>query len=440
MSPAIGQLRDGLFNGRADAGLVRLYGEAALDFQKKRYLLLLDEAEKRTLGDDCLLVSAPGRTELGGNHTDHNNGRALAAAVDLDCIAAAAPTNDPLVTLFSADYPETIRLDLTDLTPRSTEQGTPQALIRGTAAARTESGRPVGGFTGVVHSTCRTGTGLSSSAAFSMLIGTTFSCLFEQMLPEPVMLARNGQYAENHFFGKPCGLMDQLSSAVGETLAIDFKNPDQPHITRITTSFEKSGYRLLVIDTGTGHTELTPDYAAIPEEISRCTHFLGQAKARGLSLADVSPRLGELRQQAGDRALLRLLHFIAEDRRAAEQARALEAADFATFLELVKQSGRSSCGLLQNCSSPANSREQGILLAIALTELYFPNGICRVHGGGFAGTVQAYIDDASFAGYRSFMEQVFGTGSVLPIRIGRPGVCSFDGRDWQFYQTTAKES
>ena len=432
MSATPAALREALISGRADQGLLRLYGRSALSFQKKRYLQLVEAAQKETLGNQCLLVSAPGRTELGGNHTDHNNGRVLAAAVDLDCVAIAAPVDVPAVCLSSSDYPDTIRVDLQELAPRPEEQATPHGLIRGTAAARVDNGRQLGGFSCIVHSTCRPGTGLSSSAAFAITIGTVFSLLCDADLPDPVQLARDAQYAENNFFGKPCGLMDQLSSAVGSTLAIDFQNPQLPVIRRIDSSFEDAGYRLLIIDTGSSHVELTADYAAIPEEIARCTRILGTDKARGLRLEDVAPHLAELRQQAGDRALLRLIHFIAEDQRAARQAEALEAADFKTYLELVRASGRSSCELLQNCSTSKNTHEQGLLLAIALTEHYFPGAICRVHGGGFAGTVQAYIDAASAADYIHFMEQVFGRGSVLPVNIGRPGLCWFDGTNWSF--------
>ncbi len=433
-------LGEALRSGRADDGLRRLYGTSALAFQKKRYLQLSATAQEQELGGNCLLVSAPGRTELGGNHTDHNNGRVLAAAVDLDCVAIAAPLDEPVVYLSSSDYPETIRVELKELAPLPAERARPLVLIRGTAAARANScrqkagqrTRPIGGFSGVVHSTCRPGTGLSSSAAFTLTVGTIFSLLYDDELPNPVQLAGDAQYAENNYFGKPCGLMDQLSSAVGSTLAIDFKNPQQPVISRINSNFEDSGYRLLLIDTGASHVELTADYAAVPEEIARCTRILGTDKARGLRLQDLVPRLAELRRQAGDRALLRLIHFIAEDQRAARQAESLGTADFKTYLELVRASGRSSCELLQNCSTPADSHEQGILLAIALTDHYFPGAVCRVHGGGFAGTVQAYIDQAAAADYILFMERVFGSGSVLPVRIGRPGLCWFDGSNWSF--------
>ncbi len=430
MSCPINELINRLNRGQADTGLIQLSGKTGIDVQKKRYLKLLDEGKKHVSGDQFILVSAPGRTELGGNHTDHNNGRVLASAVDLDCLALATPTDDLSVTLFSAEYSEPIRVELEQLTAQPEEQGTPHALIRGVAAARRNQGRSIGGFSAVVHSTCTPGTGLSSSAAFSVLVGGIFAFLYEGMVSDPVQLAHDARTAENKFFGKPCGLMDQLSSSVGSTLGIDFQNPDKPDITRITAAFDSSGYQLVIIDTGGSHIALTPDYSSIPAEIEMCTKVLGKDKARGLSPDDLLNNIDKLRDVAGDRAVLRLMHFICEDQRAALQVRALQDNNFTYFLELVKQSGESSCKLLQNCASSTNTREQGILLARSLSDHYFPEAVCRVHGGGFAGTVQAYIANESFAAYRQFMEQIFGRDAVIPIRIGRPGICSFAEHGW----------
>ncbi|MEJ2057463.1 MAG: galactokinase family protein, partial [Desulfofustis sp.] len=377
-----------LEQGAADAGLVRLYGETALDFQRQRYLNLLGRAEQ-LLGDrPPVLASAPGRTELGGNHTDHNNGRVLASAVDLDCIGFGVPADYQRITIYSDGHPEPIRVELNSLTPQQEEEGTPQALIRGVAAARAEQNRKLGGFSAVVHSTCKPGTGLSSSAAFSVLIGGIFAALFDQDPVNPIQLARDGRFAENHFFGKPCGLMDQLSSALGQTLGIDFAVPENPQITHIESDFKRFGYQLLIIDTGGSHSSLTPEYAAVTAEIGRAVRLLGAEKARGITIEAVLKQIHEIRRQAGDRALLRLLHFIAEDQRAAEQTAALQRGDWARFLRLVKSSGNSSCRFLQNCSSAATTEDQGLLLAMALTEQLFPKAFCRVHGGGFAGTVQ----------------------------------------------------
>lgn len=421
-----------LDRGDADDGLAKLYGTSALNFQKTRYKTLLDEAERKLDGQNYIFASAPGRTELGGNHTDHNNGRVLASAVDLDCVAAVTPSHEPIVTLFSDDFTEPIIVDLRSLTPDRSEQGSSHALIRGVAAARKRSGKTVDGFSGIIHSTCRPGTGLSTSAAFSVLIGGIFALLCGDENVDPVQLARDAQYAENNFFGKPCGLMDQLSSSVGTTLGIDFKNPTQPAITKIEFRPENSGYRLIVIDTGGCHVNLTPEYAAVTEEIAEATALLNREKARGITLETVLDRIPEIRAEAGDRALLRLMHFILEDTRAARQLEALQRNDFNQFLTLVKQSGASSCSLLQNCNTSLNSREQGIMLARALSEQFFPDSLCRVHGGGFAGTAQAYVPTDQFDAYRDFMVLVFGSGSVIPIRIGRPGFCAFTETGWLF--------
>ena len=434
MNNTVSALIGALNAGQADQGLTILYGKAALTEQQSRYQHLLADAELRLRGNGCFVASAPGRTELGGNHTDHNNGRVLASAVDLDCIAAVAPSGDDRVSLFSGEYHEPISIDLHNLSPDPTESNRPEALIRGVAAARQRQGKAIRGFTAVVDSTCKPGTGLSSSAAFGVLIGGIFSVL-EGEAPEPLQLARDGQLAENEFFGKPCGLMDQLSSAAGYTLGIDFAKPANPAITRIDTSFEDWGYRLVIIDTGGSHSDLTGEYAAVPEEIGWVNSFLQRDKARGLSVADVLEQISELRAETGDRAVLRVLHFITEDMRAARQTDALLRRDYEQFLELVEQSGDSSCKLLQNCSSTKNSREQGILLAIALTEQLFPRAVCRVHGGGFAGTAQAYVPKDQYDDYQLLMAQVFGEGSVIPVITGRPGFCHFTATGWLFPET-----
>jgi galactokinase len=437
MNSTVADLREALAAGRADQGMIRLYGKTALAGQQARYRQLLADAEPRLEDRGCFLASAPGRTELGGNHTDHNNGRVLASAVNLDCIAAVSPRGDDRVSLFSREYPDPISISLDILSPDPAERTTSEALIRGVGAARRQRGRPIRGFTAVIDSTCKPGTGLSSSAAFAVLVGGIFGVL-ENEAPEPLELARDAQFAENEFFGKPCGLMDQLSSAAGYTLGIDFADPAHPAMTRIETGFEDWEYRLLLIDTGGSHSDLTGEYAAVTEEISRVTRLLQRDRARGLSVTDVLERVPMLRVKAGDRPLLRVLHFITEDLRAARQTEALLQRDYEYFLELVRQSGRSSCRQLQNCSSSGNIREQGILLAISLTEQLFPKAVCRVHGGGFAGTAQAYVPKDQFDDYELVMKQVFGEGSVVPVVTGRPGFCHFTAAGWLFYDTDGR--
>ena len=285
----------------------------------------------------------------------------------------------------------------------------------------------------MIPSHVKPGTGLSSSAAFSVLIGTIFSALFDLKPPDPVQLARDGRFAENLYFGKPCGLMDQLASAVGATLGIDFKDPDNPAITQLDREVERFGYKLLIVDTGTSHADLSADYATVTEEIGRAVEVLGADVARGLTNESVLEHITEIRRRAGDRPLLRLLHFINEDQRAAEQLTALKTGDFSRFLELVEDSGDSSCRFLQNCSSSRNHSEQGILLGMALTRTFFPEAVCRVHGGGFAGTVQTYVPRDQFNDYQLILNRVFGEGAVLPVLIGRPGCCIFTEDGWHFH-------
>lgn len=426
----IGRCRDiisAIFSGELDASFAALYGKGAVPEQKRRYLQLLNnlvDGDADVLG---LMVSAPGRTELGGNHTDHNNGNVLAAAVDLDCVAAVAPINTAEIILISDEYQDEIRIDLTELEPQPDEYGTAEALVRGMASVFYQETGQIGGVRGYLSSTCKPGTGLSSSAAFSVLIGGILNFLYGAKSLSAERIAHLAKEAENRFFGKPCGLMDQMSSSVGGTLAIDFLKHDTPIIHRVAVSAAASGYKLMVIDTGGSHIELTADYAAIPNEIRRATEVFGRDVARGLTREEVIEKLPLLRERAGDRAVLRLLHFIEENDRAVDQATALKNGDFTRYLELAGASGESSAMLLQNCSSSGSTTEQGILLALALTKLLCPSAVARVHGGGFAGTIQVYVPEREVSHYTEQMENVFGRSSVIPLLIGRPGVIGLNG-------------
>ena len=432
MSDSVQQLHKLIDSGDCDNGFARLYGTNGLPAQKQRYCNMLAWASERFAESAALFVSAPGRTELGGNHTDHNNGRVLAAAVDLDCVALVTPNDDKAVNVYSAELDRHINLDLNILEPQTGEYGSPESLVRGVAAGLKNMSCTVGGFTGIVNSTCKPGSGLSSSAAFSLLVGTAVAHFYSDQNISPVNLAHAARYAENVFFGKPCGLMDQVSSAVGEVVAIDFKDPEEPIITRVAANFDKSDFQIVIIDTGSSHAELTPEYAAIPDEIEQALQVFNRQAARGLSMEDIFGQLPEIRSRAGDRALLRLMHFVCEDERAHQQANALQQGRFYDFLELVKQSGASSCNLLQNCVPQSESRNQGVLLALALTAQICPGAACRVHGGGFAGTIQAYIPRHEIERYKLLMESVFGDTSVLAVKIGRPGISLLSETGWYF--------
>ncbi|MFV0437043.1 MAG: galactokinase [Desulfopila sp.] len=391
--------------------------------QRSRYLRLVDRMLALDPEATGLLVSAPGRTELAGNHTDHQHGNVLAAAVDLDCVAAISPNRQPLVELVSAGIAEPIVVSLDDLSPRPDERGKPAALVRGMAAMIAAEIGSISGFRGAVHSTCPSGAGLSTSAAFSVLIGTAFTLLGADRSISAERLARMAQEAENRYFGKPCGLMDQMSSAVGGILAIDFHQPEQPLLQPLPLTVTLAGYSLVVVDTGGDHTSLTAEYAAIPEEMRAAARVLGHDSGRGVTRDELLATLPAIRRQAGDRAALRLLHFVEEDLRAQRMRRALAAGDIRSYLALVRASGKSSCMLLQNCANPGNTREQGILLGLAVSERFCPEAVARVHGGGFAGTIQAYVPHRDLRQYSQEMSGIFGEKAVIPLRIGRPGAC-----------------
>jgi galactokinase len=423
MTDTVGDYVDALKGGSLDADLLALYGKAEFADQKQRYARLLETMEARFAPDTAAVIISPGRTELGGNHTDHNHGQVLAAAVHLDCVAVAAPVPGMQVVIHSSGFPELIRADLSDLAPRPEERGRSESLVRGVAAGLAEKGCRIGGFTACVNSTVLPGSGLSSSAAFGILLGGIFNHLFNRCGTTAFDLAGIAKLAENEFFGKPCGFMDQLTCALGGVLHIDFKSHLDPDVERIDFEFTQAGYQLAVVDTGGNHAELTPEYAAITKEMGAAALLLGKEVLRELSIGEVIRAIPRLRQKAGDRAILRTIHFVEENQRVGAMVSALRRNQVEAYLKLVSASGASSWRLLQNCFRTSTPQLQGIPLAQTLTERFLDgNGACRVHGGGFEGTIQAYVPKARFDDYRKFMERVFGPGSVMALRIRRPGV------------------
>jgi galactokinase len=420
MSPMLsgGEWLDMLQAADLDGALADLYGEGELNMQRARYAGLIRAMRQDFNQKEMALISAPGRCELGGNHTDHNRGRVLAAAIHLDCLAAASKREDLSIRIRSGQHPDLIRVDLNRLDPVESEQHTPHALVRGVAAGFKKSNCRISGFDAWVDSRVLVGGGLSSSAAFEVLVGGIFNHLFNQGRMDYLTLAGLGTEAENRFFGKPCGRMDQIASAAGGFSAIDFKCLERPVVRRLSFSFKKQGYCLCVVNTGGSHADLTPEYAAIREEMNQGAKLLGRPAAQGIGMAEVIDNLPRLRKEAGDRAVLRLIHFIKEDQRAADQAKALSQGNLADFFCLVNRSGDSSWRLLQNCYSLRNPHEQPIPLALSLTRDFLAgDGACRIQGGGFAGTIQAYIPLHSLEDYTRLMEPVFGKGSVIPLRI-----------------------
>ena len=362
--------------------------------------------------------SAPGRTEIGGNHTDHQRGRVLAAAVNLDTCAAVRCNGTDRIRIQSQGYPM-CEVDLKELTPVASEINSTPALVRGVAARFHQLGCKVEGFDAYVESTVLPGSGLSSSAAYEVLIGTIINHMFFGGKVSQAEVAMIGQYAENVFFGKPCGLMDQTASAVGGLVTIDFAEKDKPVIESVEFDFASCGHALCIIDSRASHADLTDEYAAITIELKTiCDHF-GKEVLTQIAEADFYAAIPALREKCGDRAVLRAIHFYAENARVPKQVAALRAGNFAEFLRLVKESGYSSYMYLQNVIPAGYKAHQDVALSLALCQQYLKGqGAFRVHGGGFAGTVQAFVPFEILEAFRAGVDAVLGEGAchVLSIR------------------------
>ncbi len=384
-----------------------------------RYVDLLERYEN-TFGTegDITLYSAPGRTEIGGNHTDHDNGRVLAAPVNMDIIAAVSPTDDHMIRIRSDERPM-IEIDLDDLSIHPSEVNRTHSLIRGMAAKFAEMGAELGGFQAVATSTVLSGSGLSSSAAFEVLIGNILNHLYYGDRADAVQIAQIGQYAENVYFGKPSGLLDQMASSVGNLITIDFKDSDVPVVKKVDVDFEKSGLKLCIINSWASHEDLTDEYAACTVEMHAVAGYFGQKVLRDVDRKDFLQAIPELRKQFGDRAVLRAVHFYQDDARVPKEVQALEAEDFDTFLGLVKDSGRSSWEYLQNIVPTGAKEHQEMAVVLALCdELLQGEGAYRVHGGGFAGTCQAFVPADRIDEFTQTVNRILGGDScyVLDIR------------------------
>ncbi len=386
----------------------------------KRFDQLIEKFKQIFHQSDLHLFSTPGRTEIGGNHTDHNHGRVLAGSVNLDSIAVAAINQSNMITLHSEGYPQPFLVNLDQLDKIASEAGTTSALIRGIAARFKQLGFHIGGFNAWVASDVLPGSGLSSSASIEVLIGTIFNALFNGSKVPPQTIALIGQFAENEYFGKPCGLMDQTTCAVGGIITIDFQNPKEPVVRKVHFDFASQSYSLLVVDTGGNHADLTDEYAAVTKEMKAVAQALGADVCRQIRYHDLIAKINEIRPRLGDRAILRAIHFLGDNARVLEQVSALEKGDFKRFLMLVNESGNSSFKWLQNIYTTKNVREQGVALALAVTEKFIADlgeGACRVHGGGFAGTIQVFLPNAGVTDYIQLIESIFGTGKALVLSI-----------------------
>ncbi len=398
-----------------------LYGRRAPE-APARYTELVDKYS-RAFGDarELSIFSAPGRTEIGGNHTDHQHGMVMAASVDLDAIAAAAPNGSGRVCVISDGY-GVCEADLRELSASPARRGTMEALVQGVLAGFERMGCPLSGFNAYVMSDVLPGSGLSSSAAFEVLIGCAANHLLFDGRASAVDIAKAGQYAENVYFGKPCGLMDQTASAVGGAVAIDFNDPERPVVSEVDFDFIKSGHVLCVIDTGADHAGLTDEYAAITEEMDSAAAFFGRSVLRDVPEDEFMKNIVKLREVCGDRAVLRAMHFYDDSGRVPQLSAALSAGDFDSFLQIIDQSGRSSWEYLQNIYPSGEARRQPMALALAMCRrLLKGRGACRVHGGGFAGTVQAFVPEDIFDEFSRGIEEVFGPGSCRRLMIRPAG-------------------
>lgn len=421
--PNVQELKAQLMSGAYDDRLRRVYvTDDAVQEQRARYAALAETFASLYNADrDVRLFSAPGRTEVGGNHTDHNHGKVLAAAVNLDVIAAVKKTDNGVIRLKSAGYPmDTV--DTADLAVKEEEKERSAALIRGVCARLSALGYKVGGFDAVTASRVLKGSGLSSSAAFEVLVVTILSHLYNDDAIAPVEAAQVSKYAENVYFGKPSGLLDQMAASVGGFTTMDFADPAAPKIEKIDFDLGKFGYALCVVDTGGNHADLTGEYAAVPAEMKAVAAELGASVLREVDEEKFYAAIPSLRKTVGDRAILRAIHFFRDNRIVDEEVSALKSGDFEAFKQLVIASGRSSATNLQNVFAVVNPQEQGLSLALALIErLLEGRGAYRVHGGGFAGTVQAYVPLDMLAEFRKEIEAVFGAGACYVLSIRSAG-------------------
>lgn len=426
----IAEIKAAIFAGKYDNIFNTLYPDN-LDAAKERYVTAC-ESFSEYFGDenDVRIFSAPGRTEVGGNHTDHQHGRVLAGSVNLDVIAIVSKNDDNVVRIESKGY-KVDPVDLNCLEANEAEYGKTSALIRGCCAFFKKAGHNIGGFNAFTTSDVLGGSGLSSSAAYEVLLCNILNCIFNDgKATDRVEIAKISQKAEREYFGKPCGLLDQMASSQGGFTAIDFNDPNTPVVEHIDFDLAAHGYTLCVIDTHGDHADLTRDYADITVECREISRYFGKDFLREVDTKSFYASIAQLRERFGDRAVLRAIHFFNEDARAEEQKIALKQDNFEHFLDLVNESGDSSYKYLQNVYSTSNVKAQGLCLALALTDMFLNgDGACRVHGGGFAGTIQCYIPTDRLADYKEMINGVFGEGSCCVLNIRPVGGCEIIPED-----------
>ena len=413
------ELKTSLKNGEYDGKILSICADSSrLDYERARYISAIETFESLFGAGDVAVFSAPGRSEVCGNHTDHQHGIVLACSINRDAIAVASVRDDGLIRVKSGDG-SLIEFSVDDVEIDESMYGTTVSLIKGVIKGIKDRGYNAGGFECYITSDVLIGAGLSSSAAFETVIGTVINSFYNDMQISAVEIAQIGQFAENVFFGKPCGLMDQMACSVGSLVFIDFEDPEKPVVESVELDLGKYGYSLAITDTKGSHSDLTADYAAVPEEMCAVAALFGCRFLREVSESDFLAHISVVRERCGDRAALRALHFYAENRRVKEAVDAIRGGDVTAFLDAVKRSGDSSFKYLQNVYTNHDVEHQNVSIALCVSDriLGGGNGVSRVHGGGFAGTVQAFVSDGVVDEYKMEMDRVFGVGSCNILKI-----------------------
>lgn len=411
-------VKEQIANGEYDNKIKELcVDESLIEYNRERYVKAIECFETHFGYKDIQLFSAPGRSEVCGNHTDHQNGMVLATSINLDAIAVVSETSDNSIHLISDGF-DLVEVRLDDLEIIESEYNTTASLIRGVAAGFAGKGLKVGGFEAYVTSDVLVGAGMSSSAAFESLIGTILSYLYNEGTVSAVDIAKIGQFAENRYFGKPCGLMDQMACSVGGMIYIDFKDTENPVMKQSNGDFDKAGLSICIVDTKGSHADLTPDYAAIPAEMNMVADVFGKNHLREVDESEFYANISKVREKISDRGVLRAIHFYEEEKRVVNAFEALNAENYNSFLSVIKESGNSSAKYLQNIYSPRKLEEQNVTVALAVSESVLKdNGVSRVHGGGFAGTIQAFVKNDFVESYKNTMEGIYGTNSCHVLKI-----------------------
>ena len=411
----------------AERLLTELYGADQVEEQRGRYRELLEGYRDKFGDGEVKLFSSPGRTEISGNHTDHNHGKVLAGSINLDCVGVAAVNHSSKVKIVSTTFGQEFTVDLNNLAPSRRKSGT-EDLVKGLLKGFQESGYEVGGFNAYITSNVISAAGVSSSAAFEMLLCSMLNTFFNEGRMDTVAYAHVGKYAENHYWDKASGLLDQMACAVGGLITIDFMEPSDPKVEKIDFDFGSQNHSLIIVQTGRGHADLSADYSAVPSEMKKVAEFFGKGYCSEITEKDVIDNLAEVRKYAGDRSVLRALHFFEENKRVENMVKALKEERFDVFLENITASGNSSWKWLQNCYTNSNYQEQGITVALALTELFIADkgrGACRVHGGGFAGVIMAMLPNDLVDEYVEYIEKALGKGNAYRMSIRPHGAICF---------------